>query len=725
MYRLYPEMWARYRVDGGSMVLEPRGLGCWQVMTANADSSKQEVRQLKPRIFNRQALARAPKSNPASVAANRQANPYDPVDATFTVANFLAQNGAFKSKKWSYSGSPPQQCTTEVSDGPIWYPPQLDFGYGAGARVGYNARLDIPRSIALLAAKYRSNQGRYKPRRDPDKNRSPVPKKDIVKILTAVWAAFGARGQELRNNVSANYAQIGLESGGRPYILQGFIGDVNDNNPAGGLMQFIPSTFEHWKVDGFDDRFNPLDNILAAVNAQVNGPYPILDGSSGWSPPFSKNPYARGGRSRLVGESETSGQQIARKPYRGRAQVDPISQALRQQRPGAPSSDCYIAVVNNWYKMIVANPPLGALIVGPLRERIVKIAQAELQKKVAESGGDNVPRYQSSGKIADYNISAAWCQTFASWIYYQAGIKQITKAGGMTQSGGLTMPASVAAMTSYAQSGAGGFKYKTDNPQPGDMAMYGGGHVEIVEKVLAGRVLSTIGGNTSNAVTRVTAPGGITHFVAPPSKAGPSTYNLQDSEPQAAKRLQQIIDKLQVRAGVVDTRGRQSVSAGELISAPAGETIDLLVLKAATERVERNELRFMLLTPGPLSRQGVLADLQPRAQQLLAQAMRPAPGAALRSGQQYGATIWPAGVANQFAIRLARDKKLTSELKILASAERPWRYQILSVSGGQDYQRRWLFRALFFNKQQARTIVIASDDYRQGQKAIQRLARWR
>jgi hypothetical protein len=48
----------------------------------------------------------------------------------------------------------------------------------------------------------------------------------------------------------------------------------------------------HWHVANRANRFNPLDNILAAVNAQVHGPYPVLDGSGGWSPPSSINPLA-------------------------------------------------------------------------------------------------------------------------------------------------------------------------------------------------------------------------------------------------------------------------------------------------------------------------------------------------------------------------------------------------------------------------------------------------
>jgi hypothetical protein len=55
-------------------------------------------------------------------------------------------------------------------------------------------------------------------------------------------------------------------------------------------MQFVTGTFRHWQVGHRGDRFNPLDNILAAVNAQVNGPHRVLSGRSGWSPRMSHNP---------------------------------------------------------------------------------------------------------------------------------------------------------------------------------------------------------------------------------------------------------------------------------------------------------------------------------------------------------------------------------------------------------------------------------------------------
>jgi len=115
-------------------------------------------------------------------------------------------------------------------------------------------------------------------------------------FLLASWKAFGATDAQATNWTTLNQKQIMRESSNCPNILQGIIGDVNDNNPAGGLFQFITGTFNTWMVKGHDNRFNPLSNILAAVNAQVNAACitktkRILDGSSGWGPQGGTNPY--------------------------------------------------------------------------------------------------------------------------------------------------------------------------------------------------------------------------------------------------------------------------------------------------------------------------------------------------------------------------------------------------------------------------------------------------
>jgi len=588
VYQLRDAAWENFAFDGGSTPMEPAGTNCYKVKNpkelnqqerknANNNAPVNGSSDSEERIdfIKTPAIKSLPedfRSGPSSTA-----DIYDPVDAAFTQARILARNGGFKTKNWDkYTGSGPGECSTKESvDGQVWYhQPEagaLDAG-GPGAKYGYNKKLKIPSRALKVAAKYRSNRGKWRPR--SSLGAPSMPKKDIVYLLRTAWQAFGVRGAELNRNVTLNYAQVGLESGGSPQLIQvcgGYV-DINcaQNNPARGMMQFIPGTFKSWKVDGFNDIYNPLDNILAAVNAQVNSRMSILDGGSGWGPGAGSNPYTTGGKSKNVAPADSSGKKGPAKslPYKGKKQTDRLSKAVAYSSPGGSYTDCYVAVVHRWYRAIKKNPPEENVIIsGPLRQRIVKIAQAEHKKGVAESGGDNVPRYTKSGKIAPYNISDLWCQSFAAWVWYQAGFKQIAKVPGMTTSSGLALPSYTGTVSAAASAKQYGMTFKTKNPLPGDFIFWGVGHVEIVEKVKNGRVISTIGGNTSNAVTRVSPPSsGYTHFVSPPAKAGKSAYKFasggKKSGKDPEKKFMKLAEKYNLQVGLAVNRQGYSTLYG-------------------------------------------------------------------------------------------------------------------------------------------------------------------
>lgn len=84
--------------------------------------------------------------------------------------------------------------------------------------------------------------------------------------------------------------QIQTESGGNPTIRQQ-ISDINSRsgNPAQGLLQFIPSTFNHWAVKGHGQLLNGYDQILAAINALEHG------GEGGWGNVGNGHGWANGG----------------------------------------------------------------------------------------------------------------------------------------------------------------------------------------------------------------------------------------------------------------------------------------------------------------------------------------------------------------------------------------------------------------------------------------------
>ncbi|MFY8330691.1 phage tail protein [Vagococcus carniphilus] len=120
--------------------------------------------------------------------------------------------------------------------------------------------------------------------------------------------AGGWRGQiirasnMMRANASASevngiLAQIQRESGGNQNIVQSSaVWDVNmaSGNPARGLLQYIPSTFNHYKVRGFGNIMNGFHQLMAFFNNsrwRSDLPY----GRSGWGPSgYPIKPYAKG-----------------------------------------------------------------------------------------------------------------------------------------------------------------------------------------------------------------------------------------------------------------------------------------------------------------------------------------------------------------------------------------------------------------------------------------------
>lgn len=103
-------------------------------------------------------------------------------------------------------------------------------------------------------------------------------------------AAAQMREKVTNAEVQGILAQIQRESGGNQRIVQSSaVWDVNmaNNNPAKGLLQYIPQTFNAYKVKGFGNIFDGYHQLLAFFNNRTwrrDLPY----GKRGWGP--------RGGR---------------------------------------------------------------------------------------------------------------------------------------------------------------------------------------------------------------------------------------------------------------------------------------------------------------------------------------------------------------------------------------------------------------------------------------------
>ena len=107
--------------------------------------------------------------------------------------------------------------------------------------------------------------------------------------------------------------------------------------------------------------------------------------------------------------------------------------------------------------------------------------------------------------VAGAQAGEPWCAYFASWAAAQAG----TPLGDAGQGLG-----SVAEITDWASSN-GRLLPAEATPAPGDLILFGTHHVGIVESANPDGTITTVEGNSSNAVSRVTRqPGEWTGFVS-------------------------------------------------------------------------------------------------------------------------------------------------------------------------------------------------------------------
>jgi hypothetical protein len=132
--------------------------------------------------------------------------------------------------------------------------------------------------------------------------------------------------------------------------------------------------------------------------------------------------------------------------------------------------------------------------------RALALAQGEVGQAEQPPGSNDSPR------IADYRSSTSgagigpWCAYFVSWAAQGAG----TPIGEAGQGFG-----SVSAVADWAQrTGRWNPAASGTPPQSGDLIVWGGTHIGIVESVDPDGKIHTIEGNSSNAVTRRTHDAG-------------------------------------------------------------------------------------------------------------------------------------------------------------------------------------------------------------------------
>ena len=143
---------------------------------------------------------------------------------------------------------------------------------------------------------------------------------------------------------------------------------------------------------------------------------------------------------------------------------------------------------------------------GGAGQRMLAAAQAELGQAEQPPGSNDSPR------IAEYRTATAgsgvgpWCAYFVSWAAKQAG----APVGEQGQGFG-----AVSALYAWGER-TGRALPAGSTPQPGDVIVWGGRHIGIVEAVLPDGRIQTIEGNSSDQVSRRTYGadgGGATGYV--------------------------------------------------------------------------------------------------------------------------------------------------------------------------------------------------------------------
>ena len=191
--------------------------------------------------------------------------------------------------------------------------------------------------------------------------------------------------------------------------------------------------------------------------------------------------------------------------------IEQIQRGLQPATPPAPAGGSSFASVLGTSGNVPGAAAAGAptWTAAPARgaQAIVQAAEGEVGQAEQPPGSNDSPR------IADYRSAVAgagigpWCAQFVSWCAKQAGAP-LGEAGQGFQS--------VSAIADWAQR-TGRWQPAGATPRPGDLIVWGGEHVGLVESVDPDGSIHTIEGNSSNAVSKRTygpGGGGATGFVA-------------------------------------------------------------------------------------------------------------------------------------------------------------------------------------------------------------------
>ena len=193
------------------------------------------------------------------------------------------------------------------------------------------------------------------------------------------------------------------------------------------------------------------------------------------------------------------------------ARIEEIQRGLAPATPAPAPNQSFASVLDASGNVpgataTAASVASGWTAAGGTGPAIVRAAESEVGQAEQPPGSNDSPR------IAEYRTAVAgagvgpWCAQFVSWCAKQAGTP-LGEAGQGFQS--------VEAIAAWAQR-TGRWSPGGSMPQPGDLIVWGGEHVGLVESVDPDGSIHTIEGNSSNAVSKRTYGrdgGGATGYV--------------------------------------------------------------------------------------------------------------------------------------------------------------------------------------------------------------------
>ncbi len=129
----------------------------------------------------------------------------------------------------------------------------------------------------------------------------------------------------------------------------------------------------------------------------------------------------------------------------------------------------------------------------------IEAARTQVGQSEMPPGSNESPRITEYRSAVQGAVVGPWCADFASWCAAQAGTPLGENGEGFQ---------SVSALWSWAESSGRAVPATSGTPEAGDLIVWGGEHVGLVESVDPDGTIHTIEGNSSDEVAQRTYPPG-------------------------------------------------------------------------------------------------------------------------------------------------------------------------------------------------------------------------